>query len=151
MTEGFLPTNVWPDHFDDNARKRGAIRIWPGQRPRPVGWVRRVLSCPPPLPRKFAGLPSRSVDGCLRPDTDKMMRWGVIQRGDHLSGEMTFNFDDNKLTIKFESRADELQESWLRLQYENSCWVALGYGLRRYPPRPCPSEIQWREAEQLYA
>src|SRR5262245_23867288 len=58
-----------------------------------------------------------TVGGCLRLDIDKLMRWGVIQPGDHLSGEMTFNFDDDKLTIKFESRLDELQESWLRLQY----------------------------------
>src|SRR5215510_9864741 len=66
----------------------------------------------------FASLPcGPTVGGCLRLDIDKMMRWGVIQPGDHLSGEMTFNFDDDKLTIKFESRLDELQESWLRLQY----------------------------------
>ena len=32
-------------------------------------------------------------------------------------GEMTFKFNDDKLTIKFESRLDEFHESWLRLQY----------------------------------
>jgi hypothetical protein len=58
-----------------------------------------------------------TVEGCLRLDIDKMMRWGVIQPGDHLFGEMTFNVNDDKLIIKFESRLDELQESWLRLQY----------------------------------
>ena len=58
-----------------------------------------------------------TIEGALPLDIDKMMRWGVIQPGEHLFGEMTFNFDDDKLTIKFESRLDELQESWLRLQY----------------------------------
>src|SRR5262245_9923556 len=58
-----------------------------------------------------------TVEGCLRLDIDKMMRWGVIQPGDHLFGEMTFNFNDDKLTIKFESVVDEFQESWVRLQY----------------------------------
>jgi hypothetical protein len=65
-----------------------------------------------------------TVEGCLRLDIDKMMRWGVIQPGDHLFGEMTFNFNDDKLTIKFESVVDELHGSWLRLQYAiNDYWT----------------------------
>jgi hypothetical protein len=58
-----------------------------------------------------------TVEDALRLDIDKMKRWGVMQPGAHLFGEMTFNFDDDQLTLKFESRLDELQESWLRLQY----------------------------------
>jgi len=57
-----------------------------------------------------------TIEGALRLDIDKMKRWGVIQRGDHLFGEMTFNFDDDKLSIKFESLVND-QESWLRVQY----------------------------------
>jgi hypothetical protein len=65
-----------------------------------------------------------TVEGCLRLDIDKMMRWGVIQPGDHLFSEMTFNVNDDKLIIKFESRLDELQESWLRLQYAiDDYWI----------------------------
>ena len=68
-----------------------------------------------------------TVGGCLRLDIDKLMRWGVIQPDDHLSGEMTFNFDDDKLTIRFECRVD-LQESWLRLQYAiNDYWTGEPY------------------------
>ena len=65
--------------------------------------------------RSRSGRPT--VEGALRLDIDKMMRWDVIRRGDHLFGEMTFKFNDDKLTIKFESRLDEFHESWLRLQY----------------------------------
>jgi hypothetical protein len=37
---------------------------------------------------------------------------------------MTLSFDDDKLTIRFEFRADELQESWVRLQYAiNDYWT----------------------------
>jgi hypothetical protein len=57
-----------------------------------------------------------TVEGALRLDIDRVKRWGVIQLGDHLFGEMTFNFDDDKLSIKFESLVND-QESWLRLQY----------------------------------
>jgi hypothetical protein len=65
-----------------------------------------------------------TVEGALRLDIDKLMRWGVIQRGDYVAGEMTFNFDDDKLTIKFETRVDDFQESWLRLQYAiNDYWT----------------------------
>src|SRR5262245_9903321 len=68
--------------------------------------------------RKYrSGSGGPTVEGALKLDIDKMMRWGVIRRGDHLFGEMTFNFNDDKLTIKFESVVDELQGSWLRLQY----------------------------------
>ena len=65
-----------------------------------------------------------TVEGALRLDIDKMMRWGVIQPGDQLFGEMTFNFDDDKLTIRFETRLDDFQESWLRLKYAiNDYWT----------------------------
>jgi hypothetical protein len=65
-----------------------------------------------------------TVEGALRLDIDKMMQWRVIRPPDYVAGEMTFNFDDDKLTIKFESRVNEHQESWLRLQYTiNDYWT----------------------------
>jgi hypothetical protein len=57
----------------------------------------------------FKRLSSRSrygqptVESALRLDIDAMMRWGGIRPGDHLRGEMTFNFYDDQINVKFES------------------------------------------------
>jgi hypothetical protein len=58
-----------------------------------------------------------TVEGALRLDIDAMMRWGGIRPGVHLAGEMGFNFYDDQLEIKFESRVGDPWDSWLRLQY----------------------------------
>jgi hypothetical protein len=72
----------------------------------------------------------RTIEGALRLDIDKMMRWAVIRPGDHAAGEMTFNFDDDNLTIRFESRVDESQGNWLRLQYAiDDHWTGKTYDI----------------------
>jgi hypothetical protein len=53
----------------------------------------------------------------LRLDIDDMMRWGGIRVGSHLGGEMRFNFYDDEIDVKFESRLGDPGDSWLRLQY----------------------------------
>jgi hypothetical protein len=58
-----------------------------------------------------------TVESALRLDVDTMMRWGCIRPGAHLEGELTLNFYDEELVIKFESRVGNPWESWLRLQY----------------------------------
>ena len=42
---------------------------------------------------------------------------GGIRAGSHLGGEMRFNFCDNEIDVKFESRVGDPGDSWLRLQY----------------------------------
>jgi hypothetical protein len=57
-----------------------------------------------------------TVESALRLDIDSMMRWGAIQPGSHLAGEMSFNFYDDQIDLKFESFAGD-RDSWLRLRY----------------------------------
>jgi hypothetical protein len=65
-----------------------------------------------------------AVESALRLDIDAIRRWGVIQPGAHLVGEMTFDFYDDKLRINFESCAEDPRESWPRLQYAiNDYWT----------------------------
>jgi hypothetical protein len=61
------------------------------------------------------GLPT--VESALRLDIDSMMRWGCIRPGVHLTGEVTLEFYDDELAIKFESRVGDPGDRWLRLQY----------------------------------
>jgi len=58
-----------------------------------------------------------TVESALRLDIDDMMRWGGIRAGSHLGGEMRFNFYDDEIDVKFESRVGDPGDSWLRLQY----------------------------------
>jgi hypothetical protein len=58
-----------------------------------------------------------TVESALRLDIDDMMQWGGIRPGVHLAGGMGFNFYDDQLEIKFESRMGDPWDSWLRLQY----------------------------------
>jgi hypothetical protein len=58
-----------------------------------------------------------TVESTLRLDIDRMMEWGAIRPGDHLGGEMTLNFYDDQIAIKFESRVGHPENSWLRLTY----------------------------------
>jgi hypothetical protein len=46
-----------------------------------------------------------------------MMRWGCIRPGAHLAGEVSLQFYDDELAIKFESRLGDAGDRWLRLQY----------------------------------
>jgi hypothetical protein len=46
-----------------------------------------------------------------------MMRWGAIQPGSHLAGEMRLKFYDDNIDVKFESHAGDPWNSWLRLRY----------------------------------
>jgi hypothetical protein len=48
---------------------------------------------------------------------DRMMRWGAIQPGSHLAGEMRLKFYDDNIDVKFESHAGDPWNSWLRLRY----------------------------------
>src|SRR5262249_30075652 len=68
----------------------------------------------PPLGRG-GGRPT--VEQALRLDIDDMMRWGRIRAGSHLAGEMRFNFYDDQIDLKFESRVGDPWDSWLRLRY----------------------------------
>ena len=58
-----------------------------------------------------------TVESALRLDIDAMIRWGGIEPGAHVRGEMTFDFYDDQIAIKFESRVGDPWDSWLRLQY----------------------------------
>ena len=58
-----------------------------------------------------------TVESAVRLDIDTMMRWGCIKPGEHLRGEMTLQFYDDELAIKFESRVGHPWDSWLRLRY----------------------------------
>jgi hypothetical protein len=58
-----------------------------------------------------------TVESALRLDIDVMMRWGGIEPGAHLGGEMKFDFYDDQLAVKFESRVGDPWDSWLRLRY----------------------------------
>jgi hypothetical protein len=58
-----------------------------------------------------------TVESALRLDIDAMMRWGGIEPDVHRGGEMTFDFYDDQLAIKFESRVGDPWDSWLRLRY----------------------------------
>jgi hypothetical protein len=46
------------------------------------------------------------------------MRWGAIQPGCHVTGEMSLNFYDDQIDVKFESRAGSVGGGWLRLRYQ---------------------------------
>jgi hypothetical protein len=61
-----------------------------------------------------------TVESALRLDIDDIMRWGGIRAGSHLAGEMRFNFYDDEIDLKFESRVDDPSDSWLRLRYSIS-------------------------------
>ncbi len=43
-----------------------------------------------------------------------------IRAGSHLAGEMRFNFYDDQIDLKFESRVGDPGDSWLRLRYSTS-------------------------------
>src|SRR5262245_20314249 len=58
-----------------------------------------------------------TVESALRLDIDSMIDWGAIQPGSRLAGEMSFNFYDDQIDMKFESCAGEAPDSWLRLRY----------------------------------
>jgi hypothetical protein len=75
---------------------------------------------------RYGGRPI--VETALRLDIDRMMRRGAIQPGAHLGGQMQFNFDDDRIDVKFESRAGDPCNSWLRLQYViHDYWSAEPY------------------------
>jgi hypothetical protein len=48
-----------------------------------------------------------TVEQALRLDIDDVMRWGGIRAGSHLAGEMRFNFYDDQIDLKFESRVGD--------------------------------------------
>jgi hypothetical protein len=58
-----------------------------------------------------------TVESALLLDIDTMIRWRGIRAGAHLAGEMQFNFYDDQIDVKFESRMGDPSDSWLRLQY----------------------------------
>jgi hypothetical protein len=49
-----------------------------------------------------------------------MMQWGGIRAFARLAGEMRFNFYDDQIDLKFESRVGDPWDSWLRLRYSIS-------------------------------
>jgi len=57
------------------------------------------------------------VENSLRIDVDALMRRGCIQPGAHVMGEMNFDFDEQKLSVQFETRLGHPENSWIRLKY----------------------------------
>jgi hypothetical protein len=57
-----------------------------------------------------------TVESALRLDVDSIMRWGLIQQGSQVAAQMSFNFHDDQIDVKFESYAGDW-DSWLRLRY----------------------------------
>src|SRR5262249_48044015 len=53
----------------------------------------------------------------IRLNIDRLLRLGILQRGSHIGGKMSFNFYDQELEIHFESRVADPWDSWLRLKY----------------------------------
>src|SRR5262245_5650109 len=53
----------------------------------------------------------------LKLDIDRMMRWGAIRPGEHRPCAMRTEFYDYDIDVKFESRAGDHWDSWLRLRY----------------------------------
>ena len=74
---------------------------------------------------RYGGGPT--VEQALRLDIDDMMRWGGIRAGSHLGGEMRFNFYDDEIAVKFESRVGDPGDSWLRL---NTSFMTIGRAKR---------------------
>jgi ABC transporter substrate binding protein len=58
-----------------------------------------------------------TVEQALRLDIDRMIGWGGIQAGAHITGEMRFDFYDDQIDVTFESRVGDPWNSWLRLRY----------------------------------
>jgi hypothetical protein len=58
-----------------------------------------------------------TVESARQLDIDRMIAWGAIRPGDHLAGEMTYNFYEEEIAIKFESLVGDPWDSWLRLKY----------------------------------
>jgi len=58
-----------------------------------------------------------TVEQAIRLDIDQMMRRGIIRVGRHVAWEMSLTLYDDDIDVKFESRARNAWNSWLRLRY----------------------------------
>ena len=59
-----------------------------------------------------------TVESALRLDIDSMMRWGAIQPGCLVTGEMHLNLYHDQIDVKFETDARNVENAWLRLRYQ---------------------------------
>jgi hypothetical protein len=60
------------------------------------------------------------VEQALRLDIDRMKRCGAIQVGSHVVGQMRLALYDDDIDVKFESRARDPWDGWVRLRYSVS-------------------------------